>query len=213
MATRGELQGAIEGMITEALDVFDVANINGSQLWVDYAVELRDTKRPARSLYLKTRHHHKLVEVLTGKTSKAAKEAVNAWSPSTVYQKDYVSLLSSWSGFRLKPKAQYDNGVSFVQVYNTEKALTYQSSSPSKIVRLDPFEFLTNPTLQGRTFQRWADQALRVVRHQGTKNIANAVRIEVSLPLGRLQENRHLLWPSDKLLERVLEPMPVSLMA
>lgn len=190
--------------------VFDEEVLDSTKIWVDFAVEVQHEDRGI-SLYTRASGHALLIQSLAGLSEAEATKRVKAWGPSSVYQKDHTALLAHWAGFHINwVRESYPRGISYLQVYHSDKALAYSSSSQNKVVPLHPIEFLTTARGSGRTFQHWSQHAKAALEAQDSRQNSNSVRIEVTVRLDSLLPE--LLWLEDEVLQVVLEPIPRHVM-
>lgn len=172
-------------------------------------MEMRD-RREGNSLYVKTSGHAHLLRALTGLSRAMTHRMVDGATDNSKFNPDPMALLDYWGGFRVNSlEKPYANGVGYIQVYHADKALAYSSSSTTKVVRLDAYQFLTSQNGSGRNVQNWCKDAVAALDIQKRRAIPNAVRIEIIVSLADIDHS--VLWLSDRVLEKALVAMPTHL--
>lgn len=190
--------------------MFDEAKLDPTKLWVDFAVEMQH-EDPELSLYTKTSGHAPLLGALTGLSHAEATKYIKAWSPSSVYQKDFTALLAHWAGFRVNwVRKEYPRGISYLQVYHSDKTVAYSSSSHNKVVPLEPIEFLTSGRSKGSNFRQWSRHAKNALDGQDARKFSNSVRVEITVRLDLLDPS--ILWLEDGVLHHAVELIPRHVM-
>jgi hypothetical protein len=134
---------AVEGVLKD----FDTENFLPGHWYLDIATTITvsdNEEAPSECAFASARMHAEIIHHCTG----ASRESCHSWvdDRKSFYEKDEVAHLGDAAGFRFTyphpvPAAC---GVHYVQVYSTDKSVTYRMDAASKAKRTSPLEVLAD---------------------------------------------------------------------
>lgn len=152
---------------------------------VDIAVEMYAHHK---SIYFRRNGHASILHHLLGYSEGTARRMAFSQSPGAAYQRDHFVGMRDIAGFHLKLSGTSSpEGILYAQAYHTEKEIGYQSSSRNKMVPLRPVDLLRGRNDEKSQYPKWTEGALRSLQSQIKNGIANNARLEVTVPLRRLE--------------------------
>jgi hypothetical protein len=183
-----------EEKLEEYLKDINTDLINTHTWWIDLAQEIQCSDWV---LWLRTDAHAKVISEILGITESNARRLMK----DRKYSIDVACQLEAISGFRLEvPSRLYQrDGISYIQVYNTEKEAMYYKSAYGRSNRLEYAKVLFDSKFKIKDYHEKVTQILKTHRKKSDGHFRLELRVCLAKVLDGFQRNERIDLSPEKL--------------